>query len=206
MAFQTKLCYIESMNTSLIFILTGPSGSGKTTIAEHLQYKYRLCKPRTATTRHQRPEEDANAYHFIDKDSFIKMIDSNEIIEYVDYSGNLYGSCAESFNTPNNLIIVLEHQGARRLQELFPNRTIIIKLDASTDVLSQRIQDRSALNENDLEFRLKEASEYIELKSHHIIDTHHPLDKVKRAAENIINSYLHKGINISRANRWIYNT
>ena len=89
-----------------MIILIGPSASGKTSIAKELIKNYNFKKFVTNTTRAMRQGEvDGEDYHFISVDEFIKKKDNNELIEYVNYNNNYYGTSIEEVSDDKVLIV-----------------------------------------------------------------------------------------------------
>ena len=77
----------------LLLVLSGPSGAGKDAVLSRMkELKIPLDFIVTATTRPLRSEEkDGIDYHFISKDSFKKMIETEELLEWANVYGNWYG-------------------------------------------------------------------------------------------------------------------
>jgi guanylate kinase len=76
-----------------IFAFIGPSGSGKTTLMLELLARMPddLGIIRSVTSRAQRNADDAKWYRFLTRDEILGMRDRGELIQYLDYAGNLYG-------------------------------------------------------------------------------------------------------------------
>ena len=78
----------------LMLVLSSPSGAGKSTIARNILEKDDgLELSVSVTTRERRPSEiDGVHYHFISKREFERLRDSDELLEWAEVHGNLYGS------------------------------------------------------------------------------------------------------------------
>src|SRR5262245_61869037 len=78
----------------LMLVLSSPSGAGKTTLSRRLL----AADPGvelsvSVTTRPRRANEiDGRDYHFIDKDRFARMVENDELLEWAEVFGNLYGT------------------------------------------------------------------------------------------------------------------
>lgn len=78
-----------------ILVISGPPGAGKDTIVEALMLFGCFGRPKTATTRLQRPKEISNdPYIRMTEAEFIRARDSGAFIEH-DYHGAYYGSPKE---------------------------------------------------------------------------------------------------------------
>ncbi len=76
-----------------ILVLAGASGVGKTTLAmKLLNADLRFSYVRSITTRKARKDEFDSEYIYVTKDEFKNKIEQNEILEYMEYGDNLYGT------------------------------------------------------------------------------------------------------------------
>ncbi len=124
----------------MILVITGPSGSGKTTIKKILTEKYNIPRLMSATSRKSRPGEvDGVDYIFVDKQEFERMIRQEDLLEWVEYSGNYYGLVK---NRDMEGVAVLEARGALRLKNMYPEEVKIIYLDTPEEVRNKRMLER----------------------------------------------------------------
>ena len=74
-------------------MISGPSGVGKDTLIERMSelgHDHHFTV--TATTRTPRPGEKEGVNHyFLERDTFINMIASDELLEWAEVYGNYYG-------------------------------------------------------------------------------------------------------------------
>ena len=77
-----------------MFVLSSPSGAGKSTLARLLLSEDKaLDLSISVTTRPRRPSElEGRHYHFIDQDTFRRMRDRDELLEWAEVHGNFYGT------------------------------------------------------------------------------------------------------------------
>ena len=68
-------------------MLTGASGVGKSTVASQLVSRAGFTLLRSHTTRAMRPNESADAYHFVSAAAFA----ATPMVEHMTYQGNSYG-------------------------------------------------------------------------------------------------------------------
>ncbi len=147
----------------LLFILVGPSGAGKNTLMRHVQQQFRdLPQLATATTRPPRPGEQQGREHlFVTHEAFQRMIAGNELIEFQnvhmdDYYGTPRQTVEEALDKNQDLIADIEFLGAERIQEQYPENTVLIFVaPTSLRTLEERIRMRGNITPEEVENRLK---------------------------------------------------
>ncbi len=77
-----------------MFVISGPSGAGKGTVIALVRTRLaHVVTSVSATTRPPRPGEvDGREYHFLDEAAFRAAASAGDFLEWVEYSGNLYGT------------------------------------------------------------------------------------------------------------------
>ena len=147
----------------LLFVVSAPSGAGKTTLVEHLvQILPNLRKSRSYTSRPARVgEADGVEYNFISRPEFQEMIDGRAFLEWADVFGNCYGTSAgdtEAMVTEGqDVVLVIDVQGARQVKAHGMDHTSIFVLPPSFDVLERRLRGRSKDTEEQMQRRLNTA-------------------------------------------------
>ena len=115
-----------------MIVIIGASASGKTEISKILQNNFNYKKCITTTTRPMRTGEVNDVdYHFIQKEKFV---------EYAIYNDNYYGINKKDIS--DNLIVVVEPQGANSLIDEIPNDIFIVYVETSKDLRKMRMIDR----------------------------------------------------------------
>lgn len=150
----------------ICFVISSPSGAGKTTIVEEiLKREKKLEKTISHTTRNKRPEEkDGLHYHFVDLKTFQQMDKSGKILEWASVYEHQYGTSKDEIerilNKGNDVVLVIENQGAQAIKRMFPRSVFILILPPSLKELEKRIMKRKHGDE-DIERRLKNATREI---------------------------------------------
>lgn len=126
---------------NLIIALVGCSGSGKTTIRNHIEETLSLQRVVTMTTRSPRdgevPGED---YLFKTREEGYRMLDDGELLEHVEYSGNLYGLPKRALDIERPCVVIVERQGLLALKRCYPERTrAVLVLPPSLEELERRL-------------------------------------------------------------------
>jgi guanylate kinase len=150
---------------STVFVVSGPSGVGKSTLLRRvLEADPRLRFSVSHTTRAPRQgERDGIDYHFVDRETFRRLVAENAFLEHAEYQGNLYGTSRaeveKAMRGGYDLILEVEVQGARQLQRSLPEAVRIFIEPASPGVLEERLRARNTESEAVLRRRLETALE-----------------------------------------------
>ena len=156
--------------TGALLVISGPAGSGKGTVIKELHkigdYRYSI----SATTRKPRQgEKDGIDYYFVSEGEFLDKISKGEMIEYVKYSGNYYGTPREPvekmLEAGHNTILEIEVEGAMSIKEKFPEAVMIFLTPPTYAELERRLRDRGTESEEAIEMRLGRAKKEIRLIS-----------------------------------------
>jgi guanylate kinase len=129
-------------------ILAAPSGTGKTTIAHALVERFEnFVFSVSATTRPPRVgERDGVDYHFVDRTRFEEMIRKDELVEWAEVHGNLYGTprrnLQEAEARGEHVVLDIDVQGAHQLQERVPDSVLIFVFPPSAAALWGRLTAR----------------------------------------------------------------
>ena len=133
----------------LLFIVSAPSGTGKTTLVERLVQRVpNLCLSRSYTSRVARPgEHDGVDYNFISPERFEEMARNGEFLEWADVFSNYYGTCAADTErclaNDQDLVLVIDVQGARQVRSSGVESVGIFVLPPSAATLERRLRGRS---------------------------------------------------------------
>ncbi|MBM3755782.1 MAG: guanylate kinase [Acidobacteria bacterium] len=146
-----------------LFVISGPSGAGKSVLIERLLARDQGMRfSVSCTTRQPREgEEDGVDYHFISRDRFEADLRAGRFFEHAEFSGNLYGThfqeLEEAALQRRDLLLDIEVQGARQLQEKCIDAVYIFVVPPSFKGLERRLRNRNTENEAAIERRLKQA-------------------------------------------------
>lgn len=151
----------------LLFIVSAPSGTGKTTLVERLvKVVPGLRMSRSYTSRAARPgEADGADYNFVSRERFDEMIAADAFLEWAEIFGDLYGTSESetkaAIEAGNDLVLVIDVQGARKVRERGIPSTGIFVLPPSLAVLEARLRGRSKDAEAAIQRRLAVAREEV---------------------------------------------
>jgi guanylate kinase len=150
-----------------VFIISAPSGSGKSTlVGELMRLVPKLRFSVSYTTRYPRGNErDGEDYHFISRSEFEERIARGEFLEYAEVFGNYYGTHISELERAAvdgyDLVLDIDVQGARQLEERIPAAVSIFILAPSRQVLEERLRARCQDREAVILRRLHDAVEEI---------------------------------------------
>lgn len=151
----------------LLFIVSAPSGTGKTTVVERLvKVTDRLKLSRSYTSRAPRKDEsDGVDYNFVSRETFEHMIAAGEFLEHADVFGNFYGThagdTARCLESGDDVVLVIDVQGARKVRRVGLPHVAIFVLPPSYDALERRLRGRSKDTEEAIRRRLDVAREEV---------------------------------------------
>jgi guanylate kinase len=154
---------------ALPVVLSAPSGAGKTTLAHMLVDRNEdVVFSISATTRPARPgETDGIDYHFVDDDTFDRMIEHNKLAEWAVVHGCRYGTprqeITDAIQQGRTVVLDIDVQGARQVRKMFPDALMVFVLPPSAEELAQRLTGRAS--EEDLERRRRLSNARRELEA-----------------------------------------
>ncbi|MDD7281150.1 MAG: guanylate kinase [Erysipelotrichaceae bacterium] len=158
------------MKRGLLVIISGPSGVGKGTVRKYFEKKeeLNLVYSTSMTTRKPRNGEvNGKDYFFVSREEFLKAIDNNELLEYAEFVGNYYGTPISEVNRlrdeGKNVLLEIEVQGAKQVQEKCPDAISIFIIPPSLEELEKRIRGRNSEPEEIVQQRLSKAEKELKL-------------------------------------------
>ena len=160
---------------SKLVVISGPSGAGKGCIVKEVLNIYKENNDKvhlsiSATTRSPREGEiDGVNYYFITEENFLEKIERGEFLEYNKYgTGKYYGTLKENtisyLEKGYDVILEIDINGYKQILNNYPNAIGIFVMPPSLKVLEERLRNRGTETEEQIEKRLKTASEEIKNK------------------------------------------
>ena len=139
-----------------MLVLSSPSGAGKTTLARRLldnEPGVEMSVSYTTRTR-RKGESDSKDYHFVDHDTFTKMRDQGEFLEWAVVFDNYYGTARkpveQALARGQDVLFDVDWQGAKALRDEAAADVVTVFIlppsgKALEDRLTERAQDSAAV-------------------------------------------------------------
>jgi guanylate kinase len=144
-----------------VYIVSAPSGSGKTTLLQHLLRTFKDLKFSVSyTTRQPRlGEKNGVDYFFTDRNSFLRMVDEGEFLEWTEYHGQLYGTARafveEQIDAGRDVILDIDVHGARDVKAKIGEAIAVFVLPPSFAELERRLRARMQESDESIFRRLE---------------------------------------------------
>lgn len=184
---------IKTKRRGLLYVVSGPSACGKDTIVRKLLERRKdIWLSISCTSRSPRPaEKDGVDYFFITKDEFETKIENQEFLEYAKYADNYYGTPLENIekhlNMGQDVILIIEIQGALQIKKALPETLFIFILPPSMKELKRRIENRGTEDKEKINKRFLRAYEEInEVNKYNYVVVNDDLDLAVNKVEAIL--------------------
>lgn len=175
----------------VLMVVSGPAGVGKGTVCKQfLKDNPEVKLSVSATTRSPRPgEEHGREYFFLSKEEFEEKIQQDNLLEYVCFVGNYYGTLKsaveEKLSAGVDVLLEIEVEGAMNVKKKFPDSVLVFVLPPSFTELAERLRGRGTETSEVIEKRLCRAREEFECIKHY--DYVLLNDTIENAAEKLKN-------------------
>jgi guanylate kinase len=104
-------------------------------------------------------------YHFIETEAFREMIEQQQLAEWAEVHGNMYGTSVETLKKAAgdglDLLLDIDCQGAAQIKKNYAQGVFIFILPPDLVELERRLRERRTENEADIKRRLKNAQDEV---------------------------------------------
>ncbi len=129
----------------MIIVVFGPGGVGKGTLVRRLvEGDDRLWLSRSWTTRPRRATEPADAYVFVDRDTFLAHQRQGGFLETNEFAanGHLYGTPWPQEPPGKDVLLEIDLNGARQVRQRFPAAVLVLVVPPDRQELERRLRGR----------------------------------------------------------------
>ena len=138
-------------------------------------------------------ETDGVEYHFVDRQTFRKMIDAGAFVEWAEVYGNLYGTSQESLEREISrgldLLLDIDTQGGGHIRQRFPQCVLVYIVPPSMEALEARLTARGTDDPGVIQRRMdKAAGEIRDCMRYDFIVVNDELEKAVSRVQAIITS------------------
>jgi len=149
------------MSRGHLIVVSAPSGSGKTTIVKAILAKYpSMLFSVSATTRQKRETEtDGRDYFFLPRNEFERRIQADELVEWEEIYGNLYGTLKSEvekvLTSGKSMLFDIDVKGGLSIKRSYPDDSLLIFIrPPSIEVLETRLRNRKTEDEETFKRRM----------------------------------------------------
>ena len=146
-----------------LYVISAPSGAGKTSLVTALANLLPdVVVSVSHTTRSMRVGEiDGKDYFFTTVETFTRMADQGEFLEYAKVFNNFYGTLKSStqkqLNQGLNVILEIDWQGAAQVRARMENSISVFILPPSMTELEDRLRNRGQDSDEIIARRMRDA-------------------------------------------------
>jgi len=120
----------------------------------------------SVTTRAPRVgEREGIEYHFVDDETFDRLLEEGALLEWAEYGGHRYGTLRAEVDdrlaAGEDVVLDIENEGARQIRELRPDAILVFLLPPSREDLEERLRARGDTDPEDVARRLAVADRQI---------------------------------------------
>lgn len=140
---------VAQHGTGLAVVISAPSGAGKTSVLfevlnRHPEIRFSV----SATTREPRTgETDGVNYYYKTREEFLRLRDTNELLEWNEVHGNWYGTLREpveqAIAAGETMILDTDVIGAFNIRDTLPEAVLVFLVPPSPEALEERLTRRN---------------------------------------------------------------
>lgn len=161
----------KGVGNGLAFVVSGPSGAGKNSVISRAMEDLPDVRYSVSyTTRPRRAHEvDGVDYLFVDREEFVRRIESGDFVEHVTYLGDLYGTSRSQIDgivgRGFDVVLNIDVEGAKLVRRTgLGDHTVVFVflVPSSLARLEERLRARGTETEEQIADRLAVAAREME--------------------------------------------
>jgi len=127
-------------------ILVGKAASGKDYLKKKIENKGFKSGISYTTRQPRQNEKEGEDYYFVSEERFDQIIESGEMLEWMEFNNWKYGLSIEEFEKAD--VMIMSKDGLDMLPKAYRDRCLVIYLDISRMTRVQRLNDRNDINDS----------------------------------------------------------
>lgn len=148
-------------------VLVGKAASGKDYLKNRLKKRGFKVGVSHTTRPARKGEVNGVDYHFTDNDTFKKMIESGEFVEYMEFNGWFYGQTIEDFNQAE--VMIMSKDGLSILPAKYRQQCVVIYLDIDYKTRVERLNHREDGNDSIIRRLFADDEQFKNFKDYEIV-------------------------------------
>jgi guanylate kinase len=146
-------------------VLSGPSGVGKDSVIEQIRARARWVWLSVSVTTRKIRRNEVNGVHytFVDRPEFERMVLADQMLEWAEFAGNLYGTPRQPVDDRlaqgQPVLLKIDLQGARQVRQAMPTAQLVFLAPPSWEELERRLVGRGTDDPATIKARLDHAHE-----------------------------------------------
>ncbi len=185
---------IKTKKRGSLIIISGTTCAGKGTVIQKLLEKHHNIELSVSyTSRPIRPGDIEDiTYHFISRQQFEEMIESDAFLEYeIVHGKEYYGTpkidVEEKLRNGIDIILEIDVKGAQTIKILLPETILIFIMAPSMEIVKERIKARGAESPEQIIKRFETAYREInEINKYNYVVVNDNLDEAVKKVEAIL--------------------
>ncbi len=185
---------IKTKKRGSLIIISGTTCAGKGTVIQKLLEKHHNIELSVSyTSRPIRPGDIEDiTYHFISRQQFEEMIESDAFLEYeIVHGKEYYGTpkidVEEKLRNGIDIILEIDVKGAQTIKTLLPETILIFIMAPSMEIVKERIKARGAESPEQIIKRFETAYREInEINKYNYVVVNDTLDEAVKKVEAIL--------------------
>jgi guanylate kinase len=127
-------------------ILVGKAASGKDHLKKKIESKVFKSGISYTTRQPRQNEKEGEDYYFVSEEQFDQIIESGQMLEWMEFNNWKYGLSIEEFEKAD--VMIMSKDGLDMLPKAYRDRCLVIYLDIPRMIRVQRLNDRNDINDS----------------------------------------------------------
>lgn len=127
-------------------IIVGKAASGKDYLKKKIENKGFKSGISYTTRQPRQNEKEGEDYYFVSEERFDQIIESGEMLEWMEFNNWKYGLSVEEFESAD--VMIMSKDGLDMLPKAYRDRCLVIYLDIARMTRVERLNDRNDINDS----------------------------------------------------------